>query len=100
MSGALVFSPDGQRLVSGHWDREIRVWSARTGKLLLPALKGHIVGVGRLAFSADGKTLASAGGDRSVRLWSIATGQEMLLFQDAWMISGDELAIADWKGPG
>jgi WD40 repeat protein len=94
--GVLAFSPDGEKLVSGHWSGELRVWSAQTGQLLLPPLSGHVVGVGRLAFSADGKTLASSGGDRSVRLWSVATGQELIFLRDCWMLPGDELSIADF----
>jgi WD40 repeat protein len=94
--GGLAFSPDSEMLVSGGWDGEIRVWSVRTGKPVLPSLKGHIISADeRLAFSADGKTLVSYGGDRSIRLWSVATGQEMLVFKDCSMVSGNELAAYD-----
>jgi hypothetical protein len=32
---------------------------------------------------------------QSIRVWNVATGQEMLFFQDAWMLPGDEPPIAD-----
>jgi len=94
--GGLAFSPDSEMLVSGGWDGEIRAWSVRTGKPVLPPLKGHIIsGDQRLAFAADGKTLVSYGGDRSIRLWSVATGQEMLVFKDCSMLSRNELSADD-----
>jgi WD40 repeat protein len=93
--GTVAFSPDGQIVASGGWDGIIRLWSASACKLLTPPLEGHVVGVGRLVFSTDGRTLASSAADRSIRWWNVATGQEMLFFQDAWMLPGDEPTIAD-----
>jgi WD40 repeat protein len=84
----------------GGYNGEIRLWSTKTGALLRPPLKGHIVGVSALAFSRDGKTLASSSGDLTLRLWNVATGQELLQFQDALMTSGSQQLLGDRQSAG
>ena len=71
--GAVVFSPDGRSLVTGHGG-SIAVWEFATGKLLRK-LEGHQGVVRCLAFSADGKILASGSSDCTLRLWDFATGK-------------------------
>jgi WD40 repeat protein len=67
------FSPDGKTLVSGSWDKTIKLWDVATGKLTA-TLFGHR-SVPRVAFAPDGKTVASVSEDRTVRLWDVATGR-------------------------
>jgi WD40 repeat protein len=73
---AVVFSPDGQLLLSGGEDGMIRAWNAQTGALVFE-LKGHRSCVNCLAFSSDGQTLASASCDCTVRLWSFDERREI-----------------------
>ena len=47
-----VFSPDGQRMLTGSEDRTAKVWDARRGTPLLE-LKGHTNAVKSVAFSSD-----------------------------------------------
>ena len=61
-------------LVSGGWDRTIRVWDARTWKQAR-TLEGHDGSVDCVAFSPDGFTLASGGRDTTIRLWDSRTGE-------------------------
>src|SRR5262249_19748518 len=72
---ALAFSFDGKTLASGCGDPllgrrpcEAKLWDSASGRLLVPALHGHLGSVTGLAFTPDGKRLATASGDRSVKL--------------------------------
>ena len=51
---SVVFSPDGRRIVSGSWDRTVRVWDAQTGLSVMDPLTGHDDYVTSVAFSPDG----------------------------------------------
>jgi serine/threonine protein kinase/WD40 repeat protein len=60
---AVVFSPDGRRVLTGSDDGQVRLWEIETGKLLLTldALTGTITCV---AVSPDGKRGAAMGRER------------------------------------
>ena len=64
----LVFSPDGEVLVSGFDTGTIQLWNVKTGEKIA-ALDGHTKGVNTLAFSPDGTMLVSAATDGTILLW-------------------------------
>ena len=80
---SVVFSPDGNLIVSGdwyywdgqlsswNWSGEIRVWDAHTGEHL-KTLEGHTGGVSSLSFSPDGKRLANGRTDGTILLWDFS----------------------------
>ncbi len=76
----VVFSPDGQRLVSSSEDGIIKVWHLATGREER-TLHGHANPTRCLAFSPDGKRLASASTDQTVKLWDVRTWLEVLTFR-------------------
>lgn len=76
----LVFSMDGETLISGGEDSSMIVWSVPTRTKLL-SLSGHTGVVSGLAFSPDGKSLASVGWDGTLRLWDPNTWQSTSSFQ-------------------
>ena len=66
----LVFTPDGQTVLSGGFDRTIQAWDPATG-VVRYVLRGHSDGVHDLALSPDGRTLASASYDKTCILWDL-----------------------------
>ncbi|KAF7364352.1 WD40 repeat-like protein [Mycena sanguinolenta] len=70
---SVVFSPDGQQIISGSYDHGVRVWDA-TGTQPAQVLEGHTDRVLSVAVSPHGKRIASAGADNTVRVWNPETG--------------------------
>jgi eukaryotic-like serine/threonine-protein kinase len=70
----VAYSPNGQWLASGSWDKTVRVWDARTGELF--AILPHPAVVWALAFGPDSLWLAtSCHGDDQLRIWDVATAR-------------------------
>ncbi len=69
----LSFTPDGTKLVSGSFDKTIKLWQLETGTVI-HTLNDHLKGVFALAVSADGKLLASGSWDELIKLWNLETG--------------------------
>jgi WD40 repeat protein/serine/threonine protein kinase len=67
---AVVFSTDGQTVVSGSFDNDsnIKFWDVTTGQNRA-TLAGHTNGLQCLAVTPDGNTLVSGSGDLTVKLW-------------------------------
>src|SRR5205823_3852801 len=73
----LAFSPDGQKLAAGGWDRTVHVWQVASGKEVLQ-LRGHKSCLLCLAFGADGQSVVSGGRDQTVRAWDLWNGKTYL----------------------
>ncbi|MEG4323811.1 WD40 repeat domain-containing protein [Microcoleus sp. herbarium5] len=69
---ALAMSPDGSTLVSGSWDKTIKIWNLTNGQLQ-GRLAGHRLGVTALAISPDGQIIASGSDDETIKLWDFHT---------------------------
>ncbi len=91
-SQVAAFSPDGKQVLSGGWDKTVRLWDAATGEQLR-VFEGHTSHVHAVAFSPDGKRAASAAGgfvqrdgrrvfvDCTVRLWDVESGRQLKTFE-------------------
>ncbi len=75
----VAFSPDGQRLASGSWDRTLRFWRVTTGEQL-GTVSGKMKELQSLAFSRDGHWLATENSSDTATLRDPATGQEIRAF--------------------
>ena len=73
------FSPDGTKLASASFDKTVRLWEVKTGKVL-HAFTGHSDFVYAVAFAPDGKWYATASKDRTGRVVDAATGTSKVTF--------------------
>jgi WD40 repeat protein len=73
---SVSFSPDGLSIVSGSWDKTVRVWDVTTGEEKAK-LEGHSDYVTSVSFSPDGLSIVSGSADKTVRVWDVSTGEEI-----------------------
>jgi WD40 repeat protein len=99
-----VFLPDGKTVVSVGQGNAIKIWDARTGRLVREIDTGYFAAGHRsgIALSADGKRLAAGGslhdagkpGWRSaVRVFDLATGKDIRTFERSPREGVNALAI-------
>jgi len=104
------FSPNPQTplIVSGSWDKVVKVWNLSSLKLLTNLL-GHSGYVNSIALSPDGSLCASGGKDGTAMLWDLNKGEHLyelpagdiihtLVFSPCryWLCAGAESAIKIW----
>ncbi len=91
--GAMVFSPDGSRLLGADEYGTVRIWDIASGRELASTkLTGVLILCAR--FSADGKHLAVAG-----LFGQLVTGQVRILdaetAREVWSLKGHTLLVSD-----
>jgi WD40 repeat protein len=70
---AVAVSPDGKQLLTGSFDRTVKLFDFASGKELktFGGEKGHQNLVLTVAFAPDGQTFASGGSDNTVKIWDV-----------------------------
>jgi len=73
---SIAFSPDGRLIASGSYDKTVRIWDVKKGRLFKNLTK-HTGFVTCVVFSSGGQSLISSGGrpDNTIRLWDIKKGK-------------------------
>ena len=76
---SVAFAPDSQTVVSGSYDKTVRLWGVRSGleKRWMLGHEGAVMGV---AFAPDGRAVLSGSVDKSLRLWEAETRRELQFF--------------------
>ena len=87
-----AFAPDGQRVVTGGMDRQVKLWDA-DGRVT-EVLSGHGGHVRAVAFSPDGAFVASGGSDRTVLLWKPSPRPGLKLLHTYWGHHADVATVA------
>src|SRR6266404_5301650 len=65
------FSPDGRYVLTGSFDKSLKLWEAATGKEIktFGGQAGHQNLILAASFSPDGRLIASGSSDNTVKLW-------------------------------
>ena len=71
---SICYSPDGNRIVSEAGDKDIHIWDASDGTLLL-TLQGHLDKITSVNYSHDGSYILSVSRDGTVRFWDSDSGK-------------------------
>jgi WD40 repeat protein len=90
---SVVFSPDGQFVLTASLDHTARLWDPR-GELVRKFC-GHRQGVTSAVFSPDGRWVATASKDQTCRLWNVKTGQEVATL---FAVNTDDWAVTTPDG--
>ena len=70
---SIVYSPQGDQIVSAGEDMTVRLWDVETGECLHTMI-GHAGGVTNVHYSPKGDHIASVSYDKTVRLWNVGSG--------------------------
>ena len=94
----LAISPDGRRLVSGGFDKSIRIWDLMHNTLIY-TVDGHVdpekgvaSPVRSIAWNPDGESFASAGFDGALKIWA-KNGQAIETVKLPEKAEGDEIGL-------
>lgn len=89
---AIVYSPDGSKIVTASDDGKIKVWDAYSGFSIVTFTE-HTSGITALEFSKRGNVLFSASLDGSIRAWDLIRYRNFRTFTAPSRIQFSSLAV-------
>jgi WD40 repeat protein len=78
----VAFSPDRKHIISGSYDKTIRIWDAQMGKAVGVPLQGHTDVVRSVAYSPDSKHFISGSYDKTIHIWNAKTHKAVGVHQE------------------
>ncbi len=72
----VIFSFDDQLIISGSYDKTIKIWEKESGKEF-QILKGHSHSVNSVAISKDNKYIISGSSDKTIKIWETENYKEI-----------------------
>ncbi len=93
---AIDFSPDGESLVSGGWDGELKIWriSKDLNETELFASGEDEASISYVAFSPDGKIVASSHTNGIINLWNTEITNVSNVLQRLYRLAGHKEKIS------
>ena len=73
---SVIFTPDGETLITGSCDKTVKLWKIPTGELLYE-LSEHSHFVEAIAISKDGSRFATASWDKTVKIYKFGTNKQI-----------------------
>lgn len=71
---AVAITRDGKKLITGSYDKALKLWNTKTGRLL-KTFSGHTKEIHCVAVSWDGKLIASGSADKTIKIWETRSGK-------------------------
>eukprot|EP00054_Salpingoeca_dolichothecata_P002374 m.22551 g.22551 ORF g.22551 m.22551 type:complete len:587 (+) comp12961_c0_seq1:44-1804(+) len=101
---SVQFHPAGDMLVSGSWDRTVRIWDVQEGKELRCFDKSHTAPITCVRWHPNGVLVASTSSDNTTCLWDASTGKKVRTLKEhfGWVLhcsfapDRTKLATASW----
>ena len=66
-------SQNNKFLLSGSWDKEIKIWSLNKGKVIRTYI-GHTMSIRSISITQDIKYIVSGSEDKTIKIWNISSG--------------------------
>jgi WD40 repeat protein len=74
----VLYTPDGQTLITASEDRTIRMWNPKTGEPTKLLFSRYDHNVCSLSLSPDGLMLARGSHNKDIKIWEVTTGTELM----------------------